>query len=213
MPRKVAMFAGYLCSAVLEADGLPTSIYDQASGRWADLRRSKFGTFYSWKEQGADDKPRYGPMLCRIPNGAQLPELARFRFVDLDDPRAELLIEPGLAAAQLQGGGAAAPAQLELLPPPDAEPAALEGEIVDEGEAAAAGNPFATIGPGEQRQLHDLGRKVYGDTWAQEGKQLITAATDGASASSSELTPEQWQDIMAGLRAEEAARRTAAYAG
>ena len=53
---------------------------------------------------------------------------------------------------------------------------------------------------GRLRDMHQLGRQVYGDAWQKHGQALILAQSDGRTETSAQLTPDEAERIIALLR-------------
>ena len=64
----------------------------------------------------------------------------------------------------------------------------------DNGEAAR-----------RRRKLHALGAEVYGVTWDAKRKELVSVISKGRTQSSSDLTPDEYDKLIAGMEAKRAA--------
>ena len=66
----------------------------------------------------------------------------------------------------------------------------------DNGEAAR-----------RRRKLHALGAEVYGVTWDAKRKELVSLITKGRTQSSSDLTPDEYDKLIAGMEAKRATQQ------
>ena len=60
--------------------------------------------------------------------------------------------------------------------------------------------PFDQADEARLRDMHQLGRQVYGDAWARHGRALILAQSDGRTETSAQLTPDEAERIISLLR-------------
>ena len=84
-----------------------------------------------------------------------------------------------------------------LIMPSDTQTAATEASVdppVDED------NPFDDADESRLREMHQLGRQVYGDQWHKHGRALILAESDGRTETSAQLTPAEAERIISLLR-------------
>lgn len=72
-------------------------------------------------------------------------------------------------------------------------------DVVDEPRED---NPFDDDRADENRlrELHELGREVYGDAWGKHGRALIRSTSGGRTDSSADLTPHEAYRIISLLR-------------
>lgn len=66
----------------------------------------------------------------------------------------------------------------------------------DNGEAAR-----------RRRKLHALGAEVYGVTWDAKRKELVSVISKGRTQSSSDLTPDEYDKLIAGMEAKRATQQ------
>ncbi len=91
---------------------------------------------------------------------------------------------------------------------------ALQPETVEEPSPSPAAEDTATPVQNEalatlRRQFHRLGREVYGDEWNQVRHHNVERITAGQSTSANDLTAEQLQKLIDGLKSLKRQRKTA----
>ena len=107
-------------------------------------------------------------------------------------PPEGLLAMPGHRAA------ASSQAPVDNAPPP----------------AAEEDNPFDTADEERLREMHQIGRQVYGEAWPKHGRALILAQSAGRTETSAQLTPDEAERIISLLETDKTKhRRTPEYAG
>ena len=82
---------------------------------------------------------------------------------------------------------------------------------------AGPDTPFDDVDESRLRELHQLGRQVYGEQWPKHGRALIMAESDGRAETSAQLSPSEAERIINLLRTDKSSqakhRRSAEYAG
>ncbi len=90
----------------------------------------------------------------------------------------------------------ATPPDSLLVMPSQTKTAATEAPVDRPDEDT----PFDQADESRLRDMHQLGRQVYGDAWAKHGRALILAQSDGRTETSAQLTPDEAERIISLLR-------------
>lgn len=78
---------------------------------------------------------------------------------------------------------------------------------------ASAKPPIEVLSEAQLKELHTVGREFYGEEWDEQRPKLVQAVSKGAVTSSKELTPDEADKLIKGIKkkaADVAAKQAAA---
>ena len=167
-------FGGYNCSWTVDREGFPSYIIDPATGEMAHRHSKQDDIWWSIKDDTAAAGYRRILGFTAVELAAGLPDAVRFRLPDEAGP---------LMSDEAEARERAREAAADRLDTP-----------VDED------NPFDDADESRLREMHQLGRQVYGDQWHKHGRALILAESDGRTETSAQLTTAEAERIISLLR-------------